>query len=64
MKVKLLEMDGGDIFLQITNNVHERLLSLASWMGLDTAAILDFLRKNLNNMDAYFELQLLVSVNQ
>lgn len=56
MKVKLLEMDGGDIFLQITNNVHERLLSLASWMGLDTAAILDFLHKNLNNMDAYFEL--------
>lgn len=46
----------GDIFLHIANNVHERPLSLASWMGLDTAAILDFLRKNLNNMDAYFEL--------
>lgn len=45
-------LGGGFFFLAY--NIHERPLSLASRMGLDTAAILDFLRKNLNNMDAYF----------
>lgn len=59
MKVKILEMDGRIFFFFfffLAYNIHERLLSLASWMGLDTAAILAFLRKNLNNMDACFEL--------